>query len=255
MEIPVVKIGPVSGQTIPTLISLQEGQVVRALVQSIDGEDVILNLKGVKILARGALDLAPGRSLLLEAVQVKPEGIVFKLLAATQEDMEELPETKGISQLLRKFFSGEAEPEEIIKALKILNETKNTELTQPNLSCLWWQNGSQQGEIYLWKEQEKKRGQLEAFKTVVIHFYTEHLGELWARLAQFSGKLTLTVITESVKSQTLFKKHLMQLESLLSLAGFELDQIKYNVGKVDSVFALASEEQMLEYYKGIDVKV
>lgn len=320
MQIPVIKLGLVDIQNKSVLLSLREGQIVKAFVQSKEGSNLVLNVGDLKILAQTDLEVGVGQPLWLEALEVKPEQLVFKLLAKGHENVElskapediftklnlepspatgkaievlmsyglpiskelveelisnlqdylllenietlihtlvllknkKLPITREAQQLLLRFFLGKAEPEELALALKLFNQGNIEDIELPNLYLMWWQNEQQQGEIYLWNEPAKSRGKVKAYTAVVIHFYTQNLGELWVKLSQAADKLNVDLTSENQEGIKLFNKHLLTLEALLATAGYNLGNISYSTRKVESVFAL--EEKNVRY-KGIDTKV
>jgi hypothetical protein len=321
MQIPVVKLGPVDMQSKYTLLSLREGQIVKGVVQSKEGTDLVLNLGDHKVVAQTELEVGVGQPVWLEAITVKPEQVIFKLLVGdgheslelakvpedifsklnmtpsstagkaievlmsynlpiTKELIEELtgnlkghmslkdveillhtlillknkqlPLTKGAQQLLLKFFSGESEPEEVAQAIKLFNQFSMEQIEYPNMYFLWWQNELQQGEIYLWPEAENNQDKKNSYQAVVIHFYTQNLGELWVKLNKLDDKLNLDLTAETQEGVNLFNEHLFTLEALLATAGYNIGNISYTRRKVESVFAL--EEKTITY-RGIDTKV
>lgn len=363
MQIPVIKLGPIESTNTPTLIALREGQLLKGLVQSKDGSNLVLNLSGVKLIVQTDLEVSAGQSLWLEAVEVKPEKIIlklldgvsteinlpnkipntiyaklditpspvtdkvievlmslslpiskelveeitgriiiqlsnedveilthtndnFKILTRTNDDMKvltptnddvkvltrtnddvevlthtiiqlksrKLPLNEENIQLLKKVFAGEAEPEEVVYALKLLNEVRRDQPNLPSLYYVWWQNELQQGEIYLWQEQKGKRRTEEMHNALVLHFYTQNLGELWIKLINLSSKLSLTLTTENPKAIALFREHLSKLEAMLKVAGYDLGAISYKLDRVESVFNCLQNEAKSKY-KGIDLKV
>lgn len=81
MQIPVLKFEPISPKSSMQLLALREGQILRGFVQSKDGSNLVLNLGGVKVIAQTDLEVSAGQLIWLEAVEVKPSKIVFKLFA------------------------------------------------------------------------------------------------------------------------------------------------------------------------------
>lgn len=322
MYIPVLKFEPINLKSNMQLIALREGQLLRGFVQSKDGSNLVLNLGGVRIIAQTDLDVSAGQILWLEAVEVKPEKIVFKPftegtnlsfrdkipdtvftkldippsfvagkvievlmlhgLPISKEVVEEiagkitgqaspdeievlvnttillknkkLPITEETQQLLGKFFSGKTEPEEVVYALKLLNEVKDQQFNLPNLFFAWWQNELLQGEIYFWQNQERKEGKGRSYQAVALHFYTPNLGELWVKLIHVGAKLNLTLKAENSEAITLFRGHIGKLEEQLKAAGYDLGIVSYKLGKVESVFSCFQDETRSEY-RGIDIKV
>jgi|GEM_PF-5590279 len=362
MQIPVIKLAPLDSQSTPALMVLREGQLLKGLVQGREGDNLILNLSGIKLLARTDLEVSAGQFLWLEAVEVKPEKIVLKLLegestagnlptkipetiytkldispspitdkvidvlmslnlpiskelveeiteriinqlskkdaealtysngdvkalTGTIDDIEllnhtgdmeflipakdevkvlthtivqlkgrKLPLNEENIQSLKKVFVGEAEPEDVAYALKLLNEVKPDQPNIPSLYYVWWQNEQQQGEIYLWQARRENRKAKEVCQALVLHFYTQNLGELWIKLINLTSKLSLAFISENTKAIALFREDLPVLEGMLQTAGYELGRVNYKLGRIESVFDCLQNGVKNEY-RGIDLKV
>jgi len=186
--------------------------------------------------------------------QASPEEIEVLVNTAILLKNKGLPITEETQQLLGKFFSGEAQPEEVVYALKLLNEVKDRQFNLPNLFFVWWQNELQQGEIYFWQNREKKEGKKRSYQAIVLHFYTQNLGELWIKLIHTGAKLNLTLTSENPKAITMFREHIGKLEEQLIVAGYNLGSANFKVGKVETVFDCFQDEARSEY-KGIDIKV
>lgn len=301
------------------LAHFREEQVYQAVVEQ-RGQEVYLNIRGFQLPAPQAWPLKPGQILKLQVLNLSQEGLTLKLLPGEQQitagspalaraclaagiapsalnlkivetlmayelpvnakTVEELrlealkiPEERVESFLearawikrhlkeedsiqlksVGKFFLGEAEPGEIAQALKLINQDQTSLYGHQLLHCLWWQRGEHHGELYLSpaEEGEKKEGAF-PYRWVVLHFYTQHLGQLWIHLTSGKAGLELKVYAENELAHRLFEAHWPQLNKTLAGLGYQVQKVSYVQKKATSVFQVVNQG-LRNQYSGIDL--
>lgn len=296
-------------------IILQEGQVFQGEVRSVEGNKVLLNTGGLALIMHGKVEAKPGQTLWLEVKKVGPEQIILRemgpqpaanvpnpaLAAAvakglglkpTPENLKivevlrsfalplkaetvnelyqelvkqppakaeaylqvrvwakaaKIPETPANIKALTEFFFGQAEADKIVEALRLINQAQ-TPLLNPALTCCWWQDGMQHGEVYLWQD-GTAAAQNTAFSsgTVLLHFYTRNFGQVWIRLALYRGNLQLAVKAETEEFNDFFQDNCQTLLASLEVSGYKISQLSYSVGRVETFMQLVSPRNATSY--------
>ncbi|WP_227761828.1 hypothetical protein [Zhaonella formicivorans] len=229
---------------------------IKAAADSLGFAPTPENLKIVKALMAHNLPVTAKtvEELRQELRGVSPDKAEAYLQVRAWSKATNLPEDQQGRQIVADFLLGQTEPEEMARALKLINQAESTQLGQPGLSCLWWQNGEQHGEIYLWAEGDKKNKFLLPNGIVALHFYTRNLGQLWVRLGRGRDGLYLAVDAENELGLKLFQTNWPDLDGTLRQLGYEINKVSYRLGEVNSFIQLTLQETDILKYSSIDYR-
>ncbi|MDS1029356.1 flagellar hook-length control protein FliK [Bacillota bacterium LX-D] len=188
-----------------------------------------------------------------ETKGMPPEKIEAFLMTRSWAETTTLANNKDPIQTVVNFLLGDAEPADAANALKLINDSQTAVPTYYGLNCLWWQNEQQRGEIYLWSDEGKKQRQPISFGTMVIHCYTQNLGELWLRLSRYGQELNILVQTETMEGQQLFQENAQDLKKVLQGLGYKIEQVAYRLGQAQTFLELIEKKDTI--YNEVDYQV
>jgi hypothetical protein len=157
-----------------------------------------------------------------------------------------LTEERATINVVTRFLLGRPEPTDVPAATRHINESQQGTL-YPEVGVLWWHNGTQHGEIYLFEEGKGTTAGQGMTNTLAVRIQTVNWGEIWVTFTCRGNELDLLFVCPLPETLSMLREKESVLASVVSSVGLSLQHTGYRQERPASFLDVVPPVGALEY--------